>query len=198
MLRHHLPLADEIIVNEGLSDDGTFEAISALDPKIQVHRYHWDESDPEQLEPQIQEPGWKLSRETGASCSTVTSSFRSGSSRGCAHFSEQTDKTLVAVRFVHFYGNYKVYLAKRRDIVPETGWRIHRNIPEVEAWGDGANVRVQGQPTKTCPSESRPSRSIISVTSDIQPGSGRSGASRPSATRRRIPNGTRCRRLSST
>lgn len=39
MLRHQLPLADEIIVNEGLSTDGTYEAIRSIDPKIQVHRF---------------------------------------------------------------------------------------------------------------------------------------------------------------
>ena len=41
MLKHHLPLADEIIVNEGHSDDGTFEAISSLDPKIKVFQTNW-------------------------------------------------------------------------------------------------------------------------------------------------------------
>src|SRR6266567_4591384 len=47
MLRHHLPLADEIIVNEGFSSDGTYEAIRDLDPKIKVHRSHWDQSNPD-------------------------------------------------------------------------------------------------------------------------------------------------------
>jgi len=42
MLKHHLPLADEIIVNEGHSDDGTFEAISSLDPKIKVFQTNWN------------------------------------------------------------------------------------------------------------------------------------------------------------
>src|SRR6187455_2795996 len=42
MLRHHLPLADEIVVNEGYSDDGTYEAIKDLDPKLKVFRRKWD------------------------------------------------------------------------------------------------------------------------------------------------------------
>jgi hypothetical protein len=46
MLKHHLPLADEIIVNEGYSTDGTYEAIKDLDPKVRVERFHWDRSDP--------------------------------------------------------------------------------------------------------------------------------------------------------
>ena len=36
MLKHHLPLADEIVINEGYSDDGTYEAIRNLDPKIKI------------------------------------------------------------------------------------------------------------------------------------------------------------------
>src|SRR5258708_5309651 len=46
MLRHHLSLADEIIVNEGYSSDDTFERIRDLHPKIKVVRNHWDQSKP--------------------------------------------------------------------------------------------------------------------------------------------------------
>ena len=38
MLKHHIPLVDEIIVNEGYSTDGTYEAICDLDPKVKVFR----------------------------------------------------------------------------------------------------------------------------------------------------------------
>src|SRR5204863_6020314 len=68
-------------------------------------------------------------------------------------FLETTDKTLVAVRFLHFYSNYKVYQSKRRDIVPERGWRIHRNLPDVEPRGDGANVHIIGQPIVDVPDD---------------------------------------------
>ena len=39
-----------------------------------------------------------------------------------------TDDTIVPVKFVHFYGNYKVYLAELPQIIPLTGTRIHRNL----------------------------------------------------------------------
>src|SRR5262249_48480194 len=42
MLKHHLPLADEIVINEGYSTDGTYEAIRDLDPKIKIFRTKWD------------------------------------------------------------------------------------------------------------------------------------------------------------
>jgi len=41
MLRHHLPLADEIVVNEGFSTDGTFESLKDFDPKRGFVRYFW-------------------------------------------------------------------------------------------------------------------------------------------------------------
>ena len=49
MLKHHLPFADEIIVNEGYSTDGTYEAIKDIHPKIKIFRSHWDDSDPKKF-----------------------------------------------------------------------------------------------------------------------------------------------------
>src|SRR4051812_36058604 len=46
MLKHHLSLADEIIVVEGCSTDGTYEAIKELDPKISVVQSPPGRSDP--------------------------------------------------------------------------------------------------------------------------------------------------------
>ena len=85
MLRHHLPLADEIVINEGYSTDGTFEAISNLDPKIKIFRTNGRS--------RKARSGGSISRmrrggnvlATGASTSIQTSSFQSGSSiaSGC-------------------------------------------------------------------------------------------------------------------
>jgi glycosyltransferase involved in cell wall biosynthesis len=144
MLRHHLSLADEIIVNEGHSTDGTFEAISAIDPKIHVHRFQWDQSDPSAWHRQFKNQARKLC--TGdwsilLDCDEFIPEWEFARLRA---FLETSEKTLVPVRFVHFYGNFRVFLAKLPKIIPLTGLRIHRNLPEVEVWGDGANVRVQG------------------------------------------------------
>jgi glycosyltransferase involved in cell wall biosynthesis len=145
MLRHHLPLADEIIVNEGYSSDGTFEAISAIDPKIRVHRFHWDRSDPN---------GWHRAFKNQArelctgdwcillDCDEFIPEWEFARLRA---FLESTDRTIARVHFLHFYGNYRVYMAKPREITPDIGDRIHRNLPEIEVWGDGANVHVRGR-----------------------------------------------------
>lgn len=148
MLRHHAPLVDEIIVNEGYSTDGTFEAISRIDPKIQIHRFHWDRSDPN---------GWHRAFKNQArvlctgdwcillDCDEFIPEWEFPRLRG---YLETAQDPLVPVRVVNFYGNYKVYLAKKRPIVPDRGVRIHRNRPDIEVWGDGMNVRLRDRPSE--------------------------------------------------
>lgn len=145
MLRHHLPLADEIVVAEGYSNDGTFEAIRDLSPKIRIQRLKEDRSDPN---------SWhrKFKNEARRSCTGDWCILLD-----CDEFIPEwefdrlrqllrtTDKTIAPVRFTHFYGNYRVYIARLPKITPATGLRIHRNLPDVEVWGDGANVRLAGR-----------------------------------------------------
>jgi glycosyltransferase involved in cell wall biosynthesis len=144
MLRHHLALADELIVNEGFSDDGTFEAISQIDSRIQVHRFHWDRSDPNAWHRAFKNQARKLC--TGDWCVLLDCDefIPEWEFPRLRSFLESTDKLIVPLRFVHFYGNYRVYLAGRRAITPVFGQRIHRNLEEIEVWGDGANVRLRG------------------------------------------------------
>lgn len=142
MLRHHVPLADEIVVVEGFSDDGTYEAISDIDPKIRILRTR------EQAEPDTWHRHFKNRARAACTgdwcvlldCDEFIPEWEFDRLRA---FLRETDKLFVPVEFTHFYGNYKVYLATLPRIVPLTGLRIHRNRPDVEVWGDGANVRLQ-------------------------------------------------------
>jgi glycosyltransferase involved in cell wall biosynthesis len=144
MLRQHLPLADEIIVNEGFSTDGTFEAISRIDSKIKVHRFNWDQSNPDTWHRDFKNQARELC--TGdwcvlLDCDEFIPEWEFDRLRA---FLENTDTPIVPVRFTHFYGNYRVYLKDLPRIIPLTGRRIHRNTPDIEVWGDGANVRIKG------------------------------------------------------
>jgi glycosyltransferase involved in cell wall biosynthesis len=146
MLRHHLALADEIIVSEGRSTDGTFEAISGISPKVRVDRAEWDTSDPN---------AWHRSFKNAArekctgdwcvllDCDEFIPEWEFARLRTLL---ETTDRTIVPVRFTHFYANYRVYMATLPVHVPSTGLRIHRNLPGIEVWGDGANVRLGDRP----------------------------------------------------
>jgi glycosyltransferase involved in cell wall biosynthesis len=145
MLRHHVPLADEIVVVEGYSTDGTFEAISAIDPKIKIYRVRSEESNPDTWHRDFKNRARELC--TGdwcvlLDCDEFIPEWEFDRLRATL---ERTDKLIAAVRFMHFYGSYKVVLATLPRIIPLTGLRIHRNLPDVEVWGDGANVRIKGR-----------------------------------------------------
>lgn len=145
MLRHHAPLVDEIIVNEGNSTDGTYEAIRDIDPKIKIHRNEWDRSNPESWHRDFKNSARRLC--TGdwcllLDCDEFIPEWEFPRLRA---FLSSTDKTIVPVTFVHFYANYRVYIGKLPPKIPPKGMRIHRNIPEIDVWGDGANVRIGGR-----------------------------------------------------
>lgn len=150
MLKHHIPLADEIIVNEGYSTDGTYEAIKDLHPKIKVHRFHWDRSEPDAWHRKFKNQARELCTGDWAillDCDELIPEWEFDRLR--QHLA-QTDRDIVPVEFKHFYGNYQVYMAKLSAITPSRGLRIHRNLPDIEVWGDGANVRRRGH---DCPPE---------------------------------------------
>jgi hypothetical protein len=148
MLKQHLPLADEIIVNEGFSDDGTYEAIKDLDPKIHIFRRSWDDVKPG--------PTWwgALSDEARVRCTGDWCIKLDGDEfipewefDRIRRLLRTTSKNLLPLKFRNFYGNYKV-LHARPERIRWPAWKIaiHRNLPEVHAVGDGSSVMVGSEP----------------------------------------------------
>lgn len=145
MLRHHLQLADEIVVNEGYSTDGTYEAITAIDPKIKVFRTEWGAQRTMEWYRDFKNAARR--RCTGdwcvyLDCDEFIPEWQFGPLR--AHL-EQTSDDLVAIDVLNFYGNYRVMHGHPEKI----HWAsrkiaIHRNRPDIEFWGDASNVRVEG------------------------------------------------------
>src|SRR5205823_1118356 len=109
MLRHHLPLADEIIVNEGYSTDGTYEAISQIDPKIKIFRTRWG---------QAASTDWYLGFKNDArqrctgdwclllDCDEFIPEWEFDRLR---EYIERTKDLMAPVRLLNFYGNCKVF-----------------------------------------------------------------------------------------
>lgn len=146
MLRHHLPLVDEIVVNEGGSTDGTYEQISRLDPKIKIFHTRWEQPKGE---------NWWIHFKDAAR--------RSVTADWCIHLDadefipewefddirehlSNTDDVMIPVRFTNFYGNYRVYHPHPQKVRWITRKMIiHRNRPDIEFWGDGSNVRLRGE-----------------------------------------------------
>ena len=145
MLKHHLELADEIIVNEGYSSDKTFEKISNIDPKIKIFRSRWEKSEDVNWYVRFKDEARRKC--TGDWCILLD----------CDEFIPEWEfdeirsyltaakKDMVPVRLINFYGNYKVYHSKPEKVSwPSEKVVIHRNTDDVEVWGDGSNVRQQG------------------------------------------------------
>lgn len=148
MLRQHLPLADEIIVNEGYSSDDTYERITKIDPKIKVFRERWEVGDkPGALYAQCKNSARE--RCTGDWCILLD----------CDEFIAEWEfdrirrelaratKPIVRLRHVQFYGDYKVVHTKPEKVT----WalfkhQVHRNDSDIRVIGDGSNVVVQGRP----------------------------------------------------
>jgi glycosyltransferase involved in cell wall biosynthesis len=145
MLRHHLPLADEIVVNEGFSTDGTFETLQNLDSKIRVFRTRW--------QPEAGEDWWIHFKDAarrqcrGDWCIHLDSDEFIPEwefDRIREHLSTTSDM-MIPVRFVNFYGNSRVY----HSDPSKSHWVtrkmiVHRNLQEeIEFWGDGSNVKLK-------------------------------------------------------
>jgi hypothetical protein len=145
MLRHHLPLADEIIVNEGHSTDGTYERIAGLDPKIKVFRSHWGRADSFDWFVNFKDEARKRCGGDWCillDCDEFIPEWEFDRLRACLG---RTSATLLPLRLVNFYANYKVYHAHPEKVNwPGRKTVVHRNLPEIEVWGDGSNVRLRG------------------------------------------------------
>src|SRR5581483_9896449 len=138
MLKHHLPFADEIVVNEGYSNDGTYEAIANLDPKIKIIREKWDAGSKDktmymQLKDRVRKActgDWCISLD----CDELIPEWEFDRVRA---FLPTATKPIVALKFIHFYGNYQVYHARPEKVKwPIHKHPVHRNTDEIEVWGD--------------------------------------------------------------
>ncbi len=147
MLRHHLPLADEIIIDEGFSTDGTYESIRDLDPKIKIFRHRWEAPTGENWWIHFKDAARR--RCTGdwcihLDCDEFIPEWEFEDIR--RHLASTSD-VLIPTVFYNFYGNYRVYHADPARVNWITRKMIiHRNVDEVEFWGDGSNLRLKGQP----------------------------------------------------
>lgn len=155
MLRHHLPLADEIVVNEGYSDDDTYERIRQIDSKVKVHRRRWDD-----VKPGL---SWwcclgdQARRDcTGDWCIKLDADefipeWEFGRIR---RLLAETNEDLLPMRFKNFYANFKVLNARpERSRWPVWKYIIHRNLPSVQIVGDGSSVRLGSQPWAPVPDD---------------------------------------------
>ncbi len=146
MLKHHLDLADEIIVNEGFSTDGTYEAIKNIHPKIKIFHSKWDFSNPKKFWVDLKNAAREKCNGDWCILLDCDEFIPEWEFYKLRKFLQVTDKILLPLNFINFYGNYRIFVKKPRKLnLAKYNYRIHKNTGEIEVWGDGANVRVKGK-----------------------------------------------------
>ncbi|HVB38317.1 MAG TPA: glycosyltransferase family 2 protein [Vicinamibacterales bacterium] len=154
MLRHHLELADEIVVNEGFSDDDTYERIRDIDPKIRIHRQRWDASAPSEWHRRFGNQARRLC--TGdwclkLDCDEFVPEWEFDRLRRTL---ETTDRSILPLRFLNFYANYRVLNVRpERSRWTVSKWVVHRNVDDAEVVGDGAGVILRSDPHPVPPDD---------------------------------------------
>lgn len=150
MLKHHIPLADEIVVNEGYSSDGTYEKIRDLDPKIRIFRTHWPKPEgglkvfwhiPLKDAPRRECKGeWCLHLD-------ADEFIPEWDFQAIRDYIQTANEVMIPVKLINFYANYKVYHTDPAKVNwPARKMILHRNRPDIEFWGDGANIRLKDTP----------------------------------------------------
>lgn len=145
MLRHHLPLADEIVVNEGYSTDGTFEVINKLDAKVKVFRSRWEKPKGENWWIHFKDAARRQC--TGDWCIHLDSDefIPEWEFDGIREYLSNTTDIMIPIEFTNFYGSYRVYHPDPEKMKWITRKMIvHRNRADIEFWGDGSNVKLNG------------------------------------------------------
>lgn len=147
MLRHHLPFADEIVVHEGLSTDGTYEAIANIDPKVKVFRSDWDRFKGMEFCRAFKDEARR--RCTGDWCVLLDADefIPEWSFDPLRRAMATTDRQTLSMTLTNFYGNYKVYAADpQRFRWPWLKVNVHRNVDGVEMYGgDASSVKAPGE-----------------------------------------------------
>jgi glycosyltransferase involved in cell wall biosynthesis len=153
MLRHHASFADEIVVHEGMSTDGTFEAIQGIDPKIKIFRSNWDAHAGLQWVNTFKDEARK--RCTGDWCILVDADefIPEWEFEPLRKRLAETDEMTLPMTLLNFYGNYKVYHAfPDKFRLPWMKRNIHRNVPEIEMHGgDASSVKHRNLPFELTP-----------------------------------------------
>jgi glycosyltransferase involved in cell wall biosynthesis len=138
MLTYHAKMFDEIVVVEGYSTDGTYEAICDISPKIRIIRRRLGRP---------KDVSWTANAKdaarrecTGDWCVLLDSDefLPEWEFDRLCNVAATTSEDMFPVRPLHFYGNYRVHVLPKYALF---GYRIHRNLPDIEVWGDGMNVR---------------------------------------------------------
>lgn len=149
-LRSILPLVDELVVNVGVSSDGTLDLVRAVaDPKLVVFETRWDEAKLERGRVLAEQTDLALARCKGDVCLYVQAdeavheddhaALRAALER--LHADARLEGLLFD--YVHFYGSFHTVGASRRWYRREV--RAVKSGVGVRSWRDAQGFRI-GRP----------------------------------------------------
>jgi hypothetical protein len=146
-IRSVLPLVDEMVVNVGVSGDGTRDLIEAIgDPRLVIFDSRWDEAQLEHGRVLAQQTDLALARCTGDVCLYVQADEAihedDHASLAAALQRLHDDRRLEGLLFeyVHFYGSFHTVGISRRWYRNEI--RAVRNHAGVRSWRDAQGFRL--------------------------------------------------------
>lgn len=142
-----LPLCDEMVVNVGLSGDGTLDLVRSLgDPRLRIFESRWDEASLAEGRVLAEQTDLALARCTGEVCLYVQADEavheedhpRLRESLARLHADPAIEGLLFD--YVHFYGSFHTVGMSRRWYRREV--RAVRNGIGVRSWRDAQGFRV--------------------------------------------------------
>ena len=146
-IRSVLPLCDEVVVNVGVSDDGTLDLVRSLgDPRVVIFETRWDESKLERGRVLAEQTDLALARCSGEVCLYVQAdeAVHEDDHPALRRSLERlaSDDTLDGLLFdyVHFYGSFHTVGSSRRWYRREV--RAVKNGVGVRSWRDAQGFRI--------------------------------------------------------
>jgi hypothetical protein len=146
-IRSILPLVDELVVNVGVSSDGTLDLIRSLgDPRLVVIESRWDEALLERGRVLAQQTDLALARCTGDVCLCVQADEalheddHPAVRQALARLHDDPRLEGLLFDYVHFYGSFHTVGVSRRWYRREI--RAVRNHAGVRSWRDAQGFRV--------------------------------------------------------
>ena len=146
-IRSVLPLVDEMVVNVGISGDGTLELIRGIDdPRLVVFESRWDDTQLERGRVLAQQTDLALARCAGDVClyiqadEAVHEDDHPTVAAALRRLSDDRRLEGLIFDYVHFYGSFHTVGTSRRWYRREV--RAVRNRASVRSWRDAQGFRV--------------------------------------------------------
>jgi len=112
--------------------------------KLKVHRFEWDHSDASKWLSRFKNQARELCTSDWCINIDIDEFIPEWEFENIRRYISTSTQYMIPFRYLNFYGNYKVNIQPSQARMK---WKMvmHRNRPDIEVWGDGANARSEAQ-----------------------------------------------------